>query len=129
MIFLVLGIVLALVIALVISRHTDNDSEDEQPAAELPDDCCGAHEVCESDSLLRSDDKIEYYADEELDDFIGKEASYYDDKQIELFREVLYTLKEREVAGWLKSLQLRNVHPPHIIREEALMIVADRRGL
>lgn len=129
MIILVLGIVLALVIALVISRHSDNDNEDKQPAADLADDCCGAHEVCESDSLLRSDDKIEYYADEELDDFKGAEANNYDDNQIELFREVLYTLKEREVAGWLKSLQLRDVQPPHIIREEALMIVAERRGL
>jgi len=129
MIFLILGIVLALVIALVISRHSNSGSEDKQDKADLPDDCCGAHEVCESDSLLRSNDKIEYYADEELDDFKGKEANQYNDSQIELFREVLYTLKEREVAGWLKSLQLREVPPPLIIREEALMIVADRRGL
>ncbi len=129
MIFLILGIVLALIIALVVSHRSGNNTTENSAQVNIADDCCGAHEVCESDSLLRSDDKVEYYEDEELDAFKGKAANHYDDAQIETFREILYTLKEREVAGWLKSLQLRGVEPPHIIREEALMIVADRRGI
>ncbi|MCT4645096.1 MAG: hypothetical protein N4A74_08935, partial [Carboxylicivirga sp.] len=105
------------------------ESEETEEQTLVADDCCGAHEVCEADSLLSSSDKVEYYEDEELDDYRSKAADSYSDAQIEQFREVLFTLKEREVAGWLKSLQIRGVNPPEIIREEALMIVADRRGL
>jgi len=126
MIYLVLGIVAALVLALVFSRKSKNVAEER---VDVPDDCCGAHEVCESDSLLSADGKPEYFEDEELDNYKEKPANNYTNEQIEEFREVLLTLKEREVAGWLKSLQARNINPPDIIREEALMIVADRRGI
>jgi len=126
MIYLLAGIVVALVLAFVFSQKSKSGAEEEQTV--VADDCCGAHEVCESDSLLSSSDKAEYYEDEELDAFKEKAADSYSDEQIEQFREVLLTLKEREVAGWLKSLQIRQVNPPEIIREEALMIVADRRG-
>lgn len=132
MIFLILGILLALVVAIAASRRTTTDQSEQETAnqeEDRPDDCCGAHEVCESDSLLRSNDQVEYYEDEELDVFKGTDAGQYNDDQIEQFREVLYTLQEREVAGWLKSLQIRGVQPPNIIREEALMIVAERRGI
>jgi len=126
MIYLLAGIVVALVLAFIFSQKS---SKGEEEVVEIADDCCGAHEVCESDSLLSSNDKPEYYEDEELDAFKEKAADSYTDEQIEQFREVLFTLKEREVAGWLKSLQLRQINPPEIIREEALMIVADRRGV
>jgi len=128
MIYLLAGIVVALVLAFIFSQKSSK-GEGEEETVEIADDCCGAHEVCESDSLLSSNDKPEYYEDEELDAFKEKAADSYTDDQIEQFREVLFTLKEREVAGWLKSLQLRQINPPEIIREEALMIVADRRGL
>ncbi|MCU4166145.1 hypothetical protein [Carboxylicivirga caseinilyticus] len=125
MIYLVLGIVLALVVAVVFSRKSKPGEEEKK--VEVPDDCCGAHEVCEADSLLSADGKAEYFEDEELDNYKSKAADSYTDEQIEEFRDVLFTLKEREVAGWLKSLQARNINPPEIIREEALMIVAERR--
>ncbi|WP_439183036.1 hypothetical protein [Carboxylicivirga taeanensis] len=126
MIYLVAGIVVALVVAYFFSRKTNQETEEPKIVA---DDCCGAHEVCEADSLLSSSDKAEYFEDEELDTYKNKAANSYSDDEIEQFREVLFTLKEREVAAWLKSLQLRGINPPEIIREEALMIVADRRGL
>ncbi len=128
MIYLLLGIVAALVLAFLFSRKSPGEEKEEE-LAKIADDCCGAHEVCESDSLLSSSDNVEYYEDEELDIYKDKAADSYTDEQIEQFREILFTLKEKEVAGWLKSLQIRQVKLPTIIREEALMIVADRRGL
>ncbi len=128
MIYLLLGIIAALVLAFLFSRKSSGEEKEEE-LAEIADDCCGAHEVCESDSLLSSSDNVEYYEDEELDIYKDKAADSYTDEQIEQFREILFTLKEKEVAGWLKSLQVRQVKLPTIIREEALMIVADRRGL
>ena len=74
---------------------------------EIPEECCGQHEVCERDSLLAAVSKsIEYYNDEELDRFKGVESDAYDESAVDEFREVLFTLREVEVAGWLRSLHL-----------------------
>jgi len=130
MIYIVVLILVALIIAWVVSNNPKNkDKNEKDEVKEVPADCCGAHEVCEADSLLSSNDKIEYYNDEELDRFRGTKPHMYSDEAIEEFRDVLYTLKEREVAGWMKSIQLRRIQLPEIIREEALMIVEERRNI
>lgn len=95
---------------------------------EIPEECCGQHEVCERDSLLAAvSKKIEYYDDEELDRFRGVEPGDYPDEVVDEFREVLYTLREVEVAGWLRSLQLRGVNLPDELKDEAFLIVGERR--
>lgn len=95
---------------------------------EIPEECCGQHETCERDSLLAAVSKqIEYYDDEELDRFKGVEADAYDDEAINEFSEVLYTLREVEVAGWLRSLQLRGINLPDALKDEAFLIVGERR--
>ncbi len=95
---------------------------------EIPEECCGQHEMCVRDSLLAAvSQSIEYYNDEELDRFKGIESDQYDDEAIDEFGEVLFTLKETEVAGWLRSLQLRGVNLPDELKDEALMIVGERR--
>ena len=101
----------------------------EMPEArEIPEECCGQHETCERDSLLAAGSKqIEYYDDEELDRFKGVEADAYDDEAINEFSEVLYTLREVEVAGWLRSLQLRGINLPDALKDEAFLIVGERR--
>ncbi len=97
-------------------------------AGEIPEVCCGEHELCERDSLLAAVSKqIEYYDDEELDRYRGTDANVYSDEEIEEFREVLYTLREVEVAGWLRSLQLRNINLPDMLKDEAFLIVGERR--
>ncbi len=58
MIYLVAGIVVALIVAFIFSRK----SSGEEDTVEVADDCCGAHEVCETDTLLSSSDKAEYFA-------------------------------------------------------------------
>lgn len=95
---------------------------------EIPEVCCGAHEVCERDSLLAAvSKKIEYYEDEDLDRFRGTPADSYDETAIAEFSEVLYTLKDTEVAGWLRSLQLRCIELPDDLKDEAFLIVGERR--
>lgn len=91
-------------------------------------ECCGQHEVCERDSLLAAISKeIEYYDDEELDRFAGKEETDYTDDEVNEFREVLYTLHEVEVAGWIRSLQLRQITLPLSLKDEAFLIIGERR--
>lgn len=112
-----------------LQRMLENGEISEIPIPqEIEDECCGAHEMCERDSLLAAVSKeIEYYEDEELDRFRGIEANAYNEASVEEFREVLYTLQEIEVAGWLRSLQLRTINLPDALKDEAFLIVGERR--
>jgi len=103
--------------------------------AELPSiqqvedmECCGQHETCEKESLLAAISReIEYYNDEELDRFRGTPADAYSEDAVEEFREVLYTMKEDEVAGWVRSLQLRAIELPTALKDEVFLIIGERR--
>lgn len=89
--------------------------------------CCGQYTVCEQESLLYQGDEIVYYDDEELDAYRGLSAEIYDEVQLQAFEEVFYSLQPEDVAGWLRSLQLRDVNLPMSLREEACMILSERR--
>ncbi len=91
-------------------------------------ECCGQHEICEKESLLAAVSKdIEYYEDEELDAYRGRSGSDYTDAEVEEFRYVLYTMREDEVAGWMRSLQLRQVELPDELKDEVFLIIGERR--
>ena len=102
----------------------------EMPTIKQVEDmeCCGQHETCEKESLLAALSKeIEYYNDEELDRYRGTGADQYDEEAVEEFREVLYTMKEEEVAGWVRSLQLRAIELPTALKDEVFLIVGELR--
>lgn len=139
MFYLALGLILIGVVAMIagffrnrtLQRKLDKGEIKELPSIQQINDmeCCGQHEVCEKESLLAAVSKeIEYYNDEELDRFKGVDASAFDQTAEEEFREVLYTMRDDEVAGWVRSLQLRGISLPEGVRDEVLMIIADRRG-
>lgn len=95
---------------------------------EVPDECCGQHATCERDSLLAAVSKdIIYYDDEELDEYKGRQSDEYTDEEAENFATVFYELKEVEVAGWVRSLQLRNIELPDQLKDEVLLVVRERR--
>lgn len=124
---LVLGGLAALAGWMHYRRLPDNEPPIVNPADM---ECCGQHEVCEKESMLAAISKqIEYYNDEELDRFRNRPASSFSAEETEEFREVLYTMRDDEVAGWVRSLQLRGVEVPDDLKDEVLMIVGERRGL
>ncbi len=90
-------------------------------------ECCGEHDVCEAETLLTLTEEIIYYSDEELDTYRGRQEDEYSDSEIEEFRDVLLTLQQHEVSGWLKSLNLRRIEMPFQVKEEALMMVEEFR--
>ena len=110
-------------------RRTTTDVEPQTPTRSDDGECCGQHLVCERDTLLQTNAQIDYYDDEELDTLAGIDPADYSETQHTMLREVFDTLQERDVAGWVRSLQLRNIALPQDIREEALMIVRERRLL
>lgn len=92
-------------------------------------ECCGQHEVCEKESLLAAvSKKIEYYDDEELDRYIGMPPDGYTPEQEDEFRDVFYTMREDDVAGWVRSLQLRGIALPNALKDEVFLIVGERRS-
>ncbi len=137
MLVLIIGLLMLAVVAMIvgylhnrrIQKRIESGELDAAPAlVEADTECCGQHEVCEKESLLAAvSKKIEYYDDEELDRFRGRASDEYNEEEVEEFREVMYTCKEDEVAGWSRSLQLRGVELPDELKDELFLIVGERR--
>ncbi len=122
-------LVTGLILYLLDRRHRKSDSSNDPVYNEPEEACCGMHITCEKDSLLASvSSEVVYYDDEELDEFKGRSADSYTDKEIEEFRDVLLTLIPEDIAGWGRSIQLRGIELPPSVKEELLMIVAEARS-
>ena len=136
-IYILIALVVAAVIAFVAGSLRNRSLKKKLAQGEIsemptvvqpPQECCGQHEVCEKESLLAAvSKKVEYYADEELDRVRGHSSDGYSEEEIEEFREVMYTCKEDEVAGWSRSLQLRGIELPDELKDELFLIVGERR--
>lgn len=134
---LITGLVLLGIIALIagiirnkrLEQKIAKGELDQMPEVkEVDAECCGQHEVCEKESLLAAvSKKIEYYDDEELDQFIGRAGDDYTDEETNQFRDVLYTMQDVDVAGWIRSLQLRGVELPDDLKDEVFLIIGERR--
>ena len=108
-----------------IPKKADDGSKKKRQRAIADGECCGQHEVCEKDTLLVTQIQPEYYDDEELDAYQKRSASSYTDEEITQFDEIFSTLKDYDVAGWLKSLQIRGIELPFAIK--AMIILQERR--
>ena len=98
------------------------------PVVDVDSECCGQHQICEKESLLAAvSKKIEYYDDEELDKYIGISPDAYTPEQEDDFRDVFYTMQDTDVAGWVRSLQLRGIALPDNIKDEVFLIIGERR--
>lgn len=129
----VLGVVAA--IAGIVRNRRLQEKVDSGELKAMPEvnvadmECCGQHEVCEKESLLAAVSKqIEYYDDEELDRYKGVAADAYSAEQEEEFRDVFYTMREEDVAGWVRSLQLRGIALPDSLKDEVFLVVGELRA-
>lgn len=128
LVYILLVVILAVIIALFgIFIHHQNERAPETVPNNVPADCCGAHAVCERDQLLSQTDEIVYFDDEELDELSGIPAADYTGEDVTKLEDVFYTLREQDVSGWIRSLQLRNIELPLELRDEALLVVSERR--
>lgn len=126
-IYLAIGIIAAAAIVWLIVATKRTKPADEPTPVDIPADCCGAHTVCERDSLLTKTTQIVYFDDEELDTLAHKPVNEFSAQDLQMLNDVFYTLREQDVAGWLRSLQLRDIALPDELRDEALLIVSERR--
>lgn len=115
-------------------KRTPEEAAAQQPAQEATHQedhgpvCCGQHLVCEKDSLSPMSAEIEYYDDEELDRFIGRNGTDYTPEETEEFQEILMTLRPEDVAGWARSITQRHLELPAVVRDELLMLVNEQRN-
>ena len=102
--------------------------EEEEPLQEgvSCNTCNGENTKCEQECMMEAATKdIEYYDDEELDTFKGRDADGYTDEEVEQFSEVLYTMKPEEVAGWNRSLILRGINLPNQLKDEVIGFLSE----
>lgn len=131
-IFVLLGLLIFVLFEVRAHKEKQKTGDIQDKPAPKPavtdGECCGQHLVCERETLLQTNAKVEYYDDEELDALAGIAPEDYTEEQHQMMREVFDTLQEKDVPGWVRSLQLRNIQLPADIREEALLIVVERRN-
>ena len=122
-VLLIALIVLAVIAAAIglISRDKEGEAVNAEPSCAT---CSGADARCEPDCMLEAAVKeIEYYDDEHLDKYAGRQSDSYSDEEIEEFAEVMYTLQPKDVAGWNRSLILRNVNIPNCLKDELIALL------
>lgn len=90
-------------------------------------ECCGTHLVCERDTIQQMQTEIVYYDDEELDALADRDPKTYTEQEITQLEEVFRSLREEDIRGWVKSLQLRRIALTDELKEEALLILREQR--
>jgi len=124
--YLIILLALAAVIAAAAHLLQRGSDDGEIKVATTCDTCNGADERCEQECMMEAATKpIEYFDDEELDRYAGRQDDGYTDEEADEFREVLYTMRQEEVADWSRSLILRNVNLPRQLRDEVIMLIGD----
>ena len=108
----------------LISRHNSTEPDVVAPAAGDCATCSGINDDCEQTCMMEAATKeVEYYDDEELDRFKGKESGEYTDDEAEEFSEVLYTMRPDEAKGWSRSLILRGINVPNQIKDDLITMI------
>ena len=86
--------------------------------------CNGDNDKCEQECMMEAATQpIEYFEDEELDAFRGRPSDSYDDDETQQFADVLYTMRQDEVAAWCRSLTLRGINLPNALKDEVVMMI------
>jgi hypothetical protein len=119
MLYIIIGITGLLILVALFTYLTKRKKNEQEEIIAPPADCCGAHAICEK-GLKKADQSIEYFDDEELDQFKHIPSDAYSADQIDAFREILYTIRPEEITDWLISLEKREIELPNILRQEAI---------
>ncbi|MDR0982591.1 MAG: hypothetical protein LBM07_05040 [Culturomica sp.] len=129
MLYIIIGIAGLLLIVGLFTFLFGRKSKNPESTTTIDDkECCGAHEICEK-GLRKISLQVEYFNDEELDTFQGTEENAYSDEQIDIFRDILYTMKTTEIPDWLTSLEKRKITLPYSLRQEIIDLLTPQTSL
>ena len=131
---ILLGVVAAIAGSIRYARlhkKVERGELDKMPEVKMVTDCgadsCAVEEggLCELDCILNSSKDIEYYDDEELDRFKGRDSDTYSEEEENEFREIFETMLPKDVPGWVRSLQLREIQLPNAVKDEVFLVYND----
>lgn len=119
-------IVLALFAAIttLFTKKKEGEPDVVMPTSGDCSSCDGTDEKCEQVCMMEAATReIEYYDDEELDRFRGRQSNQYTDDEAEEFANILYTMQPQEAKGWNRSLILREINVPNQIKDELITMI------
>lgn len=128
-IILALLLIIGLSIPLLRRQH-GKQRENPAPGDSCPheQEACPDGCFCNDKALQRAvKTDIEYFDDEDLDQYAGRQASDYSDTEVARFNEVLTTLRPIETGDWLRSLELRGIALPEELKDIALMLMENNK--
>ena len=119
-------IVLALFAAIttLFTKKKEGEPDVVMPTSGDCSSCDGTDDKCEQVCMMEAATReIEYYDDEELDRFRGRQSNQYTDEEAEEFANILYTMQPQEAKGWNRSLILRDINVPNQIKDELITMI------
>lgn len=119
-------IVLALFAAIttLFTKKKEGEPDVVMPTSGDCSSCDGTDDKCEQVCMMEAATReIEYYDDEELDRFRGRQSNQYTDEEAEEFANILYTMQPQEAKGWKRSLILREINVPNQIKDELITMI------
>ncbi len=126
----IIGIAALLALAIIAAIATKLTKKKEgEPDVIMPESgdcssCDGIDDKCEQVCMMEAAvNGVEYYDDEELDRFRGRQSDQYTDEEAEEFATVLYTMQPHEAKGWNRSLILREINVPNQIKDELITMI------
>lgn len=115
--------VIAVVLKRLFARGGEAPAKEETAVKQDCSSCsAGAGKCLQECAMEAAVADIEYFDDEELDRFRGRQSDGYTDEEAAEFAEVMYTMRPEEVKDWLQSLRLRCVSLPDQLKDEAYML-------
>ncbi len=123
LLYLVTLAVIAVVLKRLFGRGGEAPAKEEKAVKQDCASCsAGAGKCLQECAIEAAVADIEYFDDEELDRFRGRQSDGYTDDEAAEFAEVMYTMRPEEVKDWLRSLRLRGVSLPDQLKDEAYML-------
>lgn len=119
-------IVLALFAAIttLLTKKKEGEPDVVMPTSGDCSSCDGTDDKCEQVCMMEAATReIEYYDDEELDRFRGRQSNQYTDEEAEEFANILYTMQPQEAKDWNRSLILREINVPNQIKDELITMI------
>ena len=119
-------IVLALFAAIttLFTKKKEGEPDVVMPTSGDCSSCDGTDDKCEQVCMMEAATReIEYYDDEELDRFRGRQSNQYTDEEAEEFANILYTMQPQEAKGWNRSLILREINVTNQIKDELITMI------
>lgn len=111
-------------LAALVSKLTRGSNDAVQPTHGECSTCSGEDDRCEQICYMEAATRdIEYYDDEELDRFQHRPSDSYTDEEVQQFADVLYSLQPEDAKGWARSLSLRGINMPDVLKDDLFTLM------